>query len=295
MSVEITLLVLLAAVLHAGWNGLLRAGPDRFWSMTVMCIAIAAICGCFAPFVQAPGRASWGYLVLSAFLHVAYNLFLVRTYRHGDLGQTYPIARGTSPMLVALGAALFAGEILEPASLAGVILISAGILALAFQGRHLGFESVIYAIGTGVFIGAYRVVDGIGARLAETSLGYTVWMSLLWVLLMPTVYVAAQGWRDLLRGKRETLSAAGGGAMSLAGYGMIIFAMSLGPMGAVSALRETSVVFAALIGRFFLHERLSAFRLAACVVVATGAVFIGYEGHTQGALTAPPAHAGSGR
>jgi drug/metabolite transporter (DMT)-like permease len=134
------------------------------------------------------GAGELGYLVVSALLHTGYNLFLVRTYRSGDLGQTYPIARGSSPLLVSLGAAIFAGELPDPISMAGVLLVSAGIISLAFQGRKLGIDSLLYALGTGCFIGAYSVTDGIGARLSGVPIGYTIWMCLLWGLTMPPVY-----------------------------------------------------------------------------------------------------------
>jgi drug/metabolite transporter (DMT)-like permease len=261
--------------------------------MTMMCIAIALVCGGLAPFVPMPARASWGCAILSALLHVGYNLFLVRSYRSGDLGQTYPIARGSSPLLVSLGAALFAGELPDPISMAGVLLVSGGIISLAFQGRGLGLDSLPYALGTGCFIGAYTVTDGIGARLSGTPVGYTIWMCLLWGVMMPPVYVMVRDWRSLIRGPRETLVAAGGGIVSLVAYGLIIFAMTLGPMGPVSALRETSVVFAALIGRFFLHERLTAYRITACVVVAIGAVCIGHDGGAGNAPRVPSTIAAS--
>ncbi len=275
MPILVTLMVLLAAVLHASWNAMLRAGADKLWSMTIMCVAIAIICAATAPFVSMPAPASWGYAILSALLHVGYNLFLVRAYRSGDLGQTYPIARGSSPILVSAGAASFAHELPDPVSMVGVLLVCGGIISLAFQGRRFGREASLYALGTGCFIGAYSVTDGIGVRLSGTPVGYTIWMCLLWGIMAPLIYAIARDWRSLFRDPRDTLVAAGGGAVSLVAYGIIIFAMSLGPMGPVSALRETSVVFAALIGRFFLHERLTAYRLAACVVVAIGAVCIG--------------------
>jgi len=277
VSIGITLTVLLAALLHASWNAMLRAGTDRLWSMTIMCIAVAAACALAAPFLPVPARASWAYAVASAVLHIGYNLFLVRTYRSGDLGQTYPIARGTSPLLVSLGAALFAGELPDGISMAGVLLVSGGIVSLAFQGRRFGFDSLPYALGTGCFIGAYSVTDGIGARLSGAPVSYTVWMCLMWGVLMPPVYVALRDARSLIRGQRETALAATGGLVSLAAYGIVIVAMSFGPMGSVSALRETSVVFAALIGRVFLHERLTAGRIAACCVVAIGALCIGHQ------------------
>jgi drug/metabolite transporter (DMT)-like permease len=273
---SISLLVLLAAALHASWNAVLRSGADRLWSMTIMCIAVAIICAAAAPFVPMPAPASWGYAVTSALLHSGYNLFLVRAYRSGDLGQTYPIARGLAPILVSIGGALFAREVLDPVSVAGVLLVSSGIISLAFQGKGFATDALPYALGAGCFIGAYSVVDAIGVRRSGTPVGYTVWLCFMWGAVAPLIYVVVRDWRSLLRGARETLGAAGGGAVSLLAYGIIVFAMSIGPMGPVSALRETSVVMAALIGRFFLNERLTAYRLAACVVVAIGAVFIGH-------------------
>ena len=278
MALGTSLIVLVAAVLHASWNALLRAGTDRLWSMTIMCIAIAIVCAVLAPFVPVPAPPSWKYAILSGLLHTGYNLFLVRTYRSGDLGQTYPISRGSSPVLVSLGAALFAREVPDAVSAIGVVLVSGGIISLAFQNRKVGLDSLPYALGTGCFIGAYSVTDGIGVRLSGTPVGYTIWMCLLWGVLAPPVYVALRDWRSLMRGPRETGIAAVGGIVSLIAYGIVIYAMTLGAMGAVSALRETSVVFAALIGRFFLHERLTGYRIAACVVVAAGAICIGHGG-----------------
>jgi drug/metabolite transporter (DMT)-like permease len=288
MSLGISLIVLLAAVLHASWNALLRAGSDRLWSMTVMCVAIAIVCAGASPFVSLPARTSWGYALLSALLHVGYNLFLVRTYRSGDLGQTYPISRGSSPVLVSIGAALFAGEFPDPVSAVGVMLVSGGIVSLAFQGRTMGLASLPYALGTGCFIGAYSVTDGIGVRLSGAPIGYTVWMCLLWGVMAPPVYAILRDWHSLFRGPREMVIAAGGGVVSLVAYGIVIFAMSLGPMGSVSALRETSVVFAAFIGRFFLHERLTTWRIGACCVVAVGAILISHDGGAKHSASAVP-------
>jgi drug/metabolite transporter (DMT)-like permease len=281
MTLGISAIVVLAAVMHASWNAMLRAGTDRFWSMTVMCIAIAFVCALAALIVPMPAQASWIYAICSAVLHVGYNLFLIRTYRRGDLGQTYPISRGSSPLLVTLGAAAFAGELPDPVSMLGVVLVCAGILSLAFQGRRFGIESLPYALGTGCFIGAYSVVDGIGVRLSGTAAGYTAWMCLMWGVMAAAVYVAMRGSQSLFRGFSETWPSVVGGMVSLLAYGIIIFAMSVSPMGPVSALRETSVVFAALIGRTFLREQLSPYRIAACIIVALGAICIGHDGGTK--------------
>jgi drug/metabolite transporter (DMT)-like permease len=278
MSFDVVAIVLLAAILHASWNAMLRAGADRLWSMTVMCIAIAAVCAVTAPFVTVPRQASWACAILSALLHTGYNLFLVRTYRSGDLGQTYPISRGSSPLLVSLGAAIFVGEVPDVVGALGIVLVSAGIISLAFQGRGVSSASLPYALGTGCFIGAYSVTDGIGVRLSGTPIGYTVWMCLLWGISAPLVYILLRDRQSLIRSGREMAIAAGGGVVSLVAYGIVIYAMSLGAMGSVSALRETSVVFAALIGRVFLNEQLTIRRLLACLIVAIGAIFIGHQG-----------------
>ncbi|WP_434569069.1 EamA family transporter [Pseudomonas sp. Z3-8] len=275
MPIHIISLVLFAALLHASWNALLRGGADRLWSMTIMCIAIAVTCVVAAAFMVPPAAASWGYAVLSAVLHVGYNLFLVRSYRVGDLGQVYPISRGSSPALIAMGAAVFAGESIAPGVLLGIALVSGGIISLAFRGRKLSVPSLPYALGTGCFIAAYSVVDGIGARLSGAPLAYTVWMCALWGVMMPMVYIGLRDARSLFSVRPGIFSAAAGGLVSLLAYGIVIYAMNEAPLGAVSALRETSVLFAALIGAIFLGETLTARRILACVVIVSGTIIIG--------------------
>ncbi|MBC3361759.1 DMT family transporter [Pseudomonas sp. SWRI154] len=275
MPIHIVLLVLFAALLHASWNALLRGGADRLWSMTMMCIAVAIASVVAAAFMQPPAPASWGYALLSALLHVGYNLFLVRSYRVGDLGQVYPISRGSSPVLITLGAAIFAGETIAPGTLFGIALVSGGIISLAFRGRKLSVPSLPYALGTGYFIAAYSVTDGIGARLSGAPLSYTVWMCALWGVLMPVVYIGLRDARSLFSVRPGMLTALAGGLVSLLAYGIVIYAMNAAPLGAVSALRETSVLFAALIGYLFLGETLTTRRLLACAVIASGILIIG--------------------
>jgi len=275
MPIHLIFLVLFAALLHASWNALLRSGADRLWSMTVMCIAIAMVCIVAAAFMAPPAMESWSYALLSGLLHVGYNLFLVRSYRVGDLGQIYPISRGSSPVLISLGAAIFAEESITPGELLGVALVSGGIISLAFKGRSLSVPSLPYALGTGCFIAAYSVVDGIGARLSGAPLAYTVWMCALWGVLMPVVYIGLRGPRSLFSVRPGIVTAMVGGLVSLLAYAMVIYAMNEAPLGAVSALRETSVLFALLIGYAFLGETLTARRILACVVIASGTLIIG--------------------
>ncbi|MCJ2068920.1 EamA family transporter [Methylobacterium sp. J-030] len=275
MSPFVLACVMCAAILHAGWNAVLRGGDDRLWSMTLMMIAVACVTAVAAVFVPWPNAASWPYVIASAIIHTGYNLSLVRTYRFGDLGQTYPISRGSSPVLVALGAMIFAHEAINIVSAIGIVLVSAGIISLAFQGKGLRADFLPAALTTGVLIGAYTVVDGIGVRLAGSSVAYTNSMFLLWSLTMPPLYYLMRGKRPAYT-RAQTGMALTGGLVSLFAYGIVIWAMQYDAMGVVSALRETSVVYAAVIGRVFLQETLTTRRVTSCLAIAMGAACLAY-------------------
>jgi drug/metabolite transporter (DMT)-like permease len=244
MPLSIALLVLFAALLHACWNALLKGGGDGLWSMTIMGLATSLACLVALPFLPMPSAASWPYLLASALLHMGYNAFLIRAYRQGDFGSAYPIARGSSPMLVTLGALLVSGE--QPAliGMAGIALVSIGIISLAFRGRRLPESGIFYAMGTGLFIAAYTVVDGMGGRLSGHAIAYTAWMCLLWGITAVPVWLLRRPGEKLWRGVQKTGVAAASGVLSVIAYGIVIFAMTRAPMGSVSALRETSVLSA---------------------------------------------------
>jgi drug/metabolite transporter (DMT)-like permease len=269
-------LVLLAAFMHAGWNALLRGGADRGQSMAMMnaTLGIAGL-GLLAV-AGLPAPASWAYVVASGVLHWIYVALLVVTYRSGDLGETYPVARGSSPALVALGGSLFAGEWMNLLGIVGVGLVCAGIFMLAVARGRLHAMNLPWALATGVSIAAYTIVDGIGVRASENWLGYTAAIFAFFIAA-PLWFLARYGARFFIAPANEVLKAVGGGLISIAAYGAIIWAMQASPMGAVSALRETSVVFAALLGAAFLRERLTMQRIVACCVIAAGAVCVGWH------------------
>jgi drug/metabolite transporter (DMT)-like permease len=272
-------IVLLAALLHASWNAMLHGNRDRFLSMTWMSIAIGAVSTLIALCTPLPASASWPYIVASGLVHDLYNANLVRAYRRGDLALAYPIARGSSPLLVTLGAALFAHEAIGPLHALGVVMISGGIIAIALQGQHMSRQGVLAALTTGATIAIYTVIDGIGVRLSgDKALAYTAWIFMFY-WLMPLAFIAMRGFAAMWTPVRTQPAAVGsslvGGLVSLAAYGIVIWALQSGAMGAVSALRETSVVFAVLIGRVLLQETVTAKRWIACVIVAAGAVCLG--------------------
>lgn len=272
MTLPVATIVLFAALLHASWNALLKGGTDRLWSMTIMGVATSLTCAAILPFLPVPHAASWAYLAGSAVLHIGYNIFLIRAYRSGEFGSAYPIARGSSPLMVTLGAALVANETPTVLGMSGIALVSGGIISLAFRGRRLPESGIFYALGTGLFIAAYSVTDGIGGRVSASPVSYTLWMCLLWGLTAVPVYWLRRRDTHLWRGARLTGLAALGGMVSLVAYGIVIFAMTRAPMGSVSALRETSVVFAVLLGRLFFAEALTPRRTVSVLVIAAGAL-----------------------
>jgi drug/metabolite transporter (DMT)-like permease len=284
MTAGVIALVLCAALLHASWNAMLKSSGDRLWAITLMTIGSALGAVPIVIWAPLPAIASWPYILLSVALHAGYNLFLIRAYRAGDFGQSYPIARGSSPLLVSLGGALLAGEQLGTLTLSGVALISAGILSLAQikfgkaadAAGARQWDAPLAALTTGVFIAGYTVVDGLGSRLAGNAASYTGWIFLLNGLPLLVIYLSMHGRLRIALRARETWNALGGGVMSLLAYGIVIWAITLAPMGPVSALRETSVLFAALIARMFLGEALTPRRLLSCAVIALGAVMLGW-------------------
>ena len=277
MSASVIVLALFAAISHATWNAFLRTGADRLWSVTVMSFAVTAVAIPFAIILPAPPASAWPYLVVSSCLQVGYSVFLVSAYRHGELGQVYPIVRGSVPLLVTFGGFVLAGERLGAGPMLGVALVALGIASLALGKGRATTTSIMLALATGSLIASYATVDAIGVRETGNPGVYAAWICLIYGALMPAVFVLLRGKLAVDIRSSETWKALAGGLISLMAYGAVIAAFALGPAGPVTALRETSVVFAALIGWLFLGEALTLRRVGACTVVALGAFCLGYQ------------------
>ncbi|TIO75886.1 MAG: EamA family transporter [Mesorhizobium sp.] len=277
MSATVVGLALFAAILHASWNAFLRTGADRLWTITVMSFSSAAAAMPFVLLHPLPSPAAWLYIVLSAALQVGYSVFLVAAYRYGELGQVYPIVRGSVPLLVALSGFLLAGQRLAAPEIIGVLLVACGIMGLSLGRGRASATSILYALATGTIIAAYATVDAIGVRATGDSGAYTAWVLLIYSILLSATFIALRGRLVLNLRALETWKALGGGVFALLAYGAVVAAFALGPAGPITAIRETSVVFAAFIGRFFLGEHLTPRRVGACAVVALGAICLGYQ------------------
>ncbi len=270
-------IVLFAAALHATWNALVRASADKFEDTVLIVLGAGAGAVILLPFLPAPAQASWPYLAASVVIHVAYFLLVAFAYRVGELSFVYPLMRGLPPAMTAIAAWLLIDESPTRGGWTGVVLISLGVLILAGDfGRSERFRAapMIFALATAAVIVVYTVVDGLGARLSGNAFSYTGWMLLLTAPLLLAVVAAIQGGGMLQRFRRGWGRGLLGGTCTLASYGLALWAMTLAPIALVAALRETSVVFAALIAAVFLKEPITRTRAVSILLVCAGAVAI---------------------
>ena len=275
MSAVVVGLAMFAAILHATWNVFLRTGADRLWTVTIMSFSSTIIAAPFLFYYPMPASSAWIYIVLSALLQVGYSVFLVAAYKYGELGQVYPIVRGTVPVLVTMGGVVLARDHVTTQQVIGVLLVAFGIGSLSLGKGRAATSSIFFALATGTIIASYGTVDALGVRESLTTGGYTAWVLVIYGMLLPTAFMAFRGRLRVSFTSRETWKALGGGLFAMVGYGVVVAAFALGPAGPITALRETSVVFAALIGWLFLAEPLTVKRIASCAIVAGGAICLG--------------------
>lgn len=277
MTLTTISIVLFAALLHALWNAFVKAADDRLAILGLISVGHVILGVILAAQNPMPAVESWPFIVGSTVIHFAYYFLLYHSYRLGDLSHVYPIARGMSPVLVALGAQVFVGEALPPTAWVGILLASTGIFMMAgdvFRGSTPPVV-VLTALATGAMIAAYSLVDGIGVRAAQTAFGYIGWLFIAEAIT--ATFIIARVGKGMLTLSRKTLMLGiGGGLISATAYGLVIYVKAIAPLGMVSTLRETSVVFAALIGMLWLGERPWKLRLVASVTVAVGVVILGF-------------------
>ena len=276
MTIGVFLALLGAALLHAGWNALVKIGLDRFSAILLLALVQGAIALLLLPFFGLPPAGSWPWVAGSAALHSGYKIFLIRAYGHGDLSQVYPLARGTAPLIVALAGALFLGEAVGPLRIAAILSIAGGIMMMALggEGGRLSRPALLWALGTAGFTAAYTLADGVGARIAGTASAFTLAMFALDGLIMLGFGLIARGGAAVAALAPAWRSGLAAGAMSLGSYWIAIWAFTLAPLAMVAALRETSVLFAMLIAFFLLGERISPRRWAAASLILAGIVLM---------------------
>jgi drug/metabolite transporter (DMT)-like permease len=274
LPLTVTSAVLLAAVTHAAWNATAHGIKDQ--TLAFALIGVGGIIVAIPLVIVAPmPRAScWPYLLGSVAIHFFYNLLLMQCYRLGEFSQVYPLARGTSPLVVTILAAIFINEHLSWPQIAGVLVVSAGLATLVLAGRRPGRAAFAAAVGTGLTIAAYTTVDGVGVRLSASPVGYIGWLMVLESLCVPMFALVRRREVMLKQRPRILLSGLAAGALSVLAYGLVLWAQTKGALAPIAALRETSVIFGAIIGTLIFKEPFGRTRIAATVLVAAGIVLL---------------------
>jgi drug/metabolite transporter (DMT)-like permease len=271
-------LVLLSALMHAGWNFLVKRGSDSQLDTALFSMGCSLIAACLLPFVPLPDPSCYPWLLVTLIVHVAYFWTLAAAYQHADLSLAYPVMRGIAPVLVTLYAAL-SGEAMNALQVAGVALIAFGIVMPAWVGQPWQNRKGLYlAILNAAIIALYTFLDGVGVRLSGNAMSYTLWLFLFnsWGILsiliwrrslMEVFRQAKSGWRHAMLGA----------CLSMGSYGIVLWAMTQSAIPAVAALREVSVVFAALLGALFLKESMGRWRIVGASFVGIGAAVIRFS------------------
>lgn len=298
-TVLATLLALVSAVMHAGWNAAVKSGEDRMSSIAMIDFTAVVVCGAAMPFVGPPDAAAWGFIAVSATLNTVYRVCLIRAYQLGDFGQMYPVMRGSAPALAAVGSTVVLGQQFALIGWGGVALVSLGIASLVFVGGNgraavplpggeiggavkrsgrppsaIAAAPFLFALGAGFCIACYTVTDAGGVRTAGHVLNYSVYAIFAESLFMPVAATAIRRRAVLGYAKRHWRTGLFGGLDCLLAYCLVLWALSLAPAAQVEALRETSVLLAAGIGTVVFHEPFGRGRAMCAAAVAAGIVLI---------------------
>jgi len=272
------LAVLFAAACHAGWNALIKVGLDPLSTTTLISIGSGVVALVFTPLVGVPAWAAWPWLAASVVIHLVYFASLIETYRTGDLGQVYPIARGAAPLMTATVTTVFIGEKLSVVGWIGIFVLVAGVFLLSARGgrelTHVDRRAIGFAFFTALTVCAYSVVDGVGARLSVNPNAYSVWLFVgIAVVMLP--YALYRDGRDVIPAMQQYWHRGlAGGALQFLSYGIAIWAMTAAPIAVVATLRETSVLFGAAIAVVVLKEPLRTVRIVAACLIVCGLIFI---------------------
>lgn len=272
MTLGVAAAVLFAAVLHSTWNAIAKAIPDRLASATLIALVDLVGGAIGVAIFGVPDVGAWPWLLVSACLQTAYLILLTTSYKHGDFSQVYPLARGLAVLLVAIVAVTFLAEQLSTVQLLGVGVVGGSLLALALIGKNGSRLGGMFAVLTGACIASYSIVDGIGVRLSGNPFGYISWLFLLQGFMIPIVcWKMAPSRSAHVKAIRKSWKLGSlGGLLSMAAYGIVVWAQSLAPLALVAALRESSVLLAGIIGAVFFSEKFSKARMALTVTAVGG-------------------------
>lgn len=279
MTTLVFITVILAALLHAGWNVIVKSNSDRLMSLTVLQSFMALMGAGMVVAFGFPGHQVWPWAVASGILHLGYNLFLVRAYRHADLSLVYPIARGSAPLMTLVGSLLLTNDPISFWMTVAIVVLVVGLMltGLGQQSAQADPHALYYALGTACWIAAYTLVDGMGARASGNALGFAGVIFVFDGLLILAAAVWMRGWR-LTQGFIDNWATGlVGGAASCAAYAIAVWAMTKAPIASVAALRETSIVFVLVLSARILKETLGWQRIIGGMMIVGGASLLRFS------------------
>ena len=277
MPLNIFLAIILAAFLHAVWNAMVKNEDNKYLAVTAIVLGHVPVSVLIILLTPIPSVESIPFIILSALLHIGYEWYLLSAYRFGDLTKVYPIARGTAPILITIVSLIFLGVALSNFEILGIIIISLGILSLSLQGSKgiKNRSAVIYALVTGFFIMGYSITDGYGARVSNSFLSYMGWSFILNATIFPIILKINNKSEIITKifkeGKKIFFI---GGTLSYIVYGIVIWGFTQAPIALITALRETSIIFALLIGAFFLKEKFTLLKVIATFIIFFGVALL---------------------
>jgi len=277
MPLNIFLAIILAAFLHAVWNAMVKNEDNKYVAVTAIVLGHVPVSVLIILLTPIPSVESIPFIILSALLHIGYEWYLLSAYRFGDLTKVYPIARGTAPILITIVSLIFLGVALSNFEILGIFIISLGILSLSLQGAKgiKNRSAVIYALVTGFFIMGYSITDGYGARVSNSFLSYMGWSFILNATIFPIILKINNKSEIITKtfkeGKKIFFI---GGTLSYIVYGIVIWGFTQAPIALITALRETSIIFALLIGTFFLKEKFTLLKVIATFIIFFGVALL---------------------
>lgn len=276
MTLVVFFAVLGAAFLHAVWNALLRVGTSRVAAMMVLSAGQGVIGLAVALTHDWPMAAAWPWIIASGLIHTGYQTFLSFAYEHGDLSRVYPLARGSAPLITLIVGWLWLSETISPLAAAGVLVLGGGILMLA-SGVWTSGESrrmLPYAFGSACATAGYTLADGLGARVAGDPVTYLGWVMLVAGVVFAAVMFGLRGRSSIPQAPRVWLMGGLGAMASYGAYAVVVWAMTQAPIPLVAALRESSILFAVLIGWLVFKERMTPAKALSAVMIAAGVLLM---------------------
>lgn len=273
MSLSIFVVVLVAALLHAMWNSIVKSGDDKLKSTALLALTTCILTAFTLPFIELPHSQSWFYLVISVALQVLYYILVALNYKRSELSLSYPLMRGCAPVLVALASLCLIDESLSIFGWLGILLIALGIISMAWSARKVADTAgIVLALLNATVIATYTLVDGLGVRYAGSAISYAVW--LFFLSTIPIVIWALVYYKHafIAYSRAHWVSGTIAGFGSSLAYAMVLWAMLYAPIALVAALRETSIVFATMIAAWMLKETVSLSRILAVSLIVLGAI-----------------------